>query len=266
MKNKLSIILLVLIATMSVQKAMAWGTWGHHITAYIAEKHLTPQAKEKCEHYLKHSLPHYSSWQDYWRHSKPFNEIHHWHMNYVGTNLRTIGSKGDVTRDAVTQLNRIIGEMEKGKYHNMSDSMVIVNLKLLIHMVGDMHCPCHVGYPKELGLKGTSMYVKGKKYDRHKFWDASPELMHPKWRLDNYLKACDTYSPKEIKKIQKGNPTKWGLENAKKMQATYTYWEKKAELTKISKEQRKQINDTMYEQLVYGGYRLAGVLNSIFSK
>ena len=50
------------------------------------------------------------------------------------------------------------------------------------------------------------------------------------------------------------------------MKATYTYWEKKAELTKISKEQRDQIINTMHEQLAYGGYRLAGVLNKIFSK
>ena len=81
-----------------------------------------------------------------------------------------------------------------------------------------------------------------------------------------FLKACDTYSEKDIKKIQKGTPTKWGLENAKKMKATYTYWEKKAELTQISKEQRDQINTTMHEQLAYGGDRLAGVLNKIFSK
>ena len=187
-------------------------------------------------------------------------------MNYVGTNLHTVGSKGDVTRDAVTQIERVYKEMANGNYHNLSDSMVIVNLKLLIHMVGDMHCPCHVGYPKELGLKGTSMYVKGKKYDRHKFWDASLELMHPKWRLDHYLKACDTYSEKEIKKIQKGNATKWGIENAKKIQETFSYWEKNAELTKISKEQREQINGMMHEQLAYGGYRLAAVLNNIFKK
>ena len=266
MRNKITILAVAFVAFMGVQSAMAWGSWGHHVTAYIAENHLTPEAKAKCEHYLQHSLPHFSSWQDYWRHSKPFQEMHHWHMNYVGTNLRTIGSKGDVTRDAVTQIERVYKEMANGNYHNLSDSMVIVNLKLLIHMVGDMHCPCHVGYPKELGLKGTSMYVKGKKYDRHKFWDASLELMHPKWRLDHYLKACDTYSAKEIKKIQKGNATKWGIENAKKIQETFSYWEKNAELTKISKEQREQINGMMHEQLAYGGYRLAAVLNNIFKK
>lgn len=264
--KKITTILLTLVAIMSVQSAMAWAEKGHHIIAYIAEKHLTPEANEKCQHYLRHALPHYSSWQDYWRNSHPFKEITHWHMNYIDVNYKTVGSGGKITRDAVTQIERIVGEMSKGKYHKLSDSIITVNLKLLIHMIGDMHCPCHVGYAKASGLKGTSMYVKGKKWDRHKFWDASPDLMQPKWKADNFLKACDTYSPKEIKKIQKGNATKWGKENAEKMVATFSYWAPKAELTKISKEQRKQINDTMYEQLAYAGYRLAGTLNKIFSK
>ena len=266
MKRKLSIILLALVAAMSVQSAMAWSTWGHHVSAYIAEQHLTPEAKAKCEHYLKHSLPHYSSWQDYWRNSHPFEEITHWHMNYVDGEFNTKGKGGDISRDAVTQLERLIKEMGKGKYHKLSDSMVAVNLKLIIHMSADMHCPCHVGYDKSTGLKGLSMFFKGKKYDRHKFWDAVPQLIHPKWKLDDFLKACDTYTPKQIKKIQKGTPTKWGIDNAHKMVETYSYWERYEEYKKMDREQHEKIERMTHEQLTYGGYRMAAILNKIFSK
>lgn len=187
-------------------------------------------------------------------------------MNYVDADFNTKGKGGDVTRDAVTQLERLIKEMGKGKYHQLSDSLVAVNLKLIIHMTGDMHCPCHVGYDKASGLKSLSMFFKGKKYDRHKFWDAVPQLIHPKWKLDNFLKACDTYSPKQIKKIQKGTPTKWGIDNAHKMTETFTYWERYEEYTKMDKEQHEKIERTTHEQLTYGGYRLAAILNKIFSK
>ena len=111
-------LMLLFVALGVSHSAMAWGGWGHHITAYIAEKHLTPEAKEKCQHYLKHNLPHYSSWQDYWRHSKPFEEIHHWHMNYVDENFVAIGSQGDVTRDATYQIERIANIMKNGNYKN----------------------------------------------------------------------------------------------------------------------------------------------------
>jgi hypothetical protein len=245
---------------------MAWGGWGHHITAYIAEKHLTPEAKAKCQHYLKHNLPHYSSWQDYWRHSDPFKEISFWHSSYVNKNYEVIGYNGDETRDAAYQVDRIIKELSKGKYKSMSDSLVAVNLKLLIHMVGDMHCPCHISYTKDFGYKGNSIYMKGKKVNRHKFWDGAPQYMHPKWNADKFLKAYDTYSAKEMKKISKGTPFKWSAQNAHNIARTYGYWTKGAEFTKLSKEQRKQIDETLHEQLAFAGYRLAATLNKIFSK
>ena len=265
MKKTLSIIALALVAIMSVQSAKAWGGWGHHITTYIAEKHLTEEANEKCRHYLNQRLPHYSSWQDYWRHSDPFKETSYWHSSYVDKNYNIVGYKGNITRDATYQIERIVKEMEKGKYKQMSDSMVRVNLKLLIHMVGDMHTPCHVGYPKECGYKISSIMVNGKKMNHHKFWDAAPQVMHPKWKADRFLKVCDTYSPKQQKKIQKGTPTKWGKQNAKKMVKTFYLWEAGTDLKTLTKEQREEIDEIMFEQIAYAGYRLANVLNNIMA-
>ena len=120
MKN-LRNLMILLVALAVSQSAMAWSLWGHHISAYIAEKHLTPEAKEKCQHYLKHNLPHYSSWQDYWRHSDPFKEISYWHSSYVNKKFDVIGYKENETRDAAYQVARITKEMSKGKYKNMSD-------------------------------------------------------------------------------------------------------------------------------------------------
>ena len=142
----------------------------------------------------------------------------------------------------------------------------LTNLKLLIHMVPDMHCPCHIGYAKELGLKGGSIYVNGKKVGRHKFWDGAPMRMHPKWKADRFVQAYDTYSVKQQKKICKGTPTKWGVQNARKMVKIYHIWEPGTEFKELSKEQRQQIDDILREQLAYGGYRLANILNQIFSK
>ena len=266
MKNKFLFLVLAFVAFTSVQSAMAWSMWGHHISAYIAEKHLTPEAKEKCRYYLKHRLPHYSAWQDYWRHSEPFKEMTHWHQSYVDKNYKVVGSKGNITREATYQIDRIIKEMENGNYHNLSDSLVMVNLKLLIHMVPDMHCPSHIIYPKEFGLTPVSLLVKKSKYNRHKVWDAAPMLLHPKWNADHFVKAYDTYSPKQIKKICKGTPAKWSAQNGKKIIATYYFWEKGEAFAKLSKEQIKKMDDITHEQLAYGGYRLANILNKIFSK
>jgi hypothetical protein len=266
MRKKLSILIVALVASMSIQSAMAWSSWGHHISAYIAEKHLTPEAKAQCEHYLKHKLPHHSSWQDHWRHSDPFKESSYWHSSYVNTKYEVVGYKEDETRDAAYQVDRIVKEMNNGQYKNMSDSLVAVNLKFLIHLVGDMHCPSHVVHTKDFGLRGHSIYMKGKKVPRHSFWDRAPMYMHPKWNADHFVKAYDTYTAKEIKKICKGNAFKWSAQNGRNIIKTYGYWEKGTEFKELSKEQRKQIEETLHEQLAFAGYRLAAVLNKIFSK
>lgn len=260
------IVALALMMIMGVQSAKAWGVVGHHIVAYIAEQHLTPDTKAKCEKYLRHKVTHYSLWPDYWRNIFPFQESTDWHMNHVDEKFNTIGIKRNINRDVVTQLNRMIGEMEKGKYHNMSDSTIMINLKFMIHMVGDMHCPSHVGYHKNSGLKISSIKYGKEKLHYHKFWDGAPFYMHPKWKADKFLEVCDTYSAKEIAKIQKGDPTKWAKENAEKMVKIFTYWDEDANVKTLSSEQRKMIDDTMFEQLSFAGYRLAAVLNAIFAK
>jgi hypothetical protein len=50
------------------------------------------------------------------------------------------------------------------------------------------------------------------------------------------------------------------------MVQTYYIWEKGQDFAKLSKEQRKQIDETIHEQLAYAGYRLAAMLNNIFKK
>jgi hypothetical protein len=187
----------------------------------------------------------------------------------VYAKFKTIGDKGNLSRDAVTQINRIVKEMENGKYKNMSDSLIAVNLKLIIHMVGDMHCPSHMAYSKDFreprGIKLNSILVKGKKYDYHKFWDASPDLMHPKWNLYTYKKKCDTYSAKEIKKIVKGDVYKWSVDNAKREVEMFDYWTRHEEFTKMSKEKHERIAKLVDKQLTYAGYRLAATLNKLFA-
>lgn len=258
-------LVIVIVALAVSHNAMAWGKWGHRIGAYIAEQHLTEKANSECRRYLKHSLPYFSSWQDYWRNCDGFQEMTHWHSNYLNPDNTVGGKKGVPTRDASYQIARIVKEMEGGKYRNLPDSIVMDNLKLLIHMVVDMHCPSHTNYHKDTGypLK-KPIYVNGKKYARHTFWDASPQLLHPKWKIERFQKEYDTYSAKQIKKIVKGDPTKWVAQNVVKLRPTFDMYGEGQHFESLSKKQLADIEAIMSEQLAYAGYRLSHILNEIF--
>lgn len=264
MRNRILIAVLSLAAMMSTQSAMAWGKWGHRISAYIAEQHLTEKANAECRRYLKHSLPYFASWQDYWRHCKGFEEACTAHSHYVNPDF-TLKGKGSPDRDPVSRVDKITKQMENGKYLTMPDSIVAMNLKLLIHMTTDMHCPSHITYDKSSNFPMRKVIkVRGKKVVRHTFWDGSPMHLHPKWKIERFAKAYDTYSEKEIKKFCKGDPYKWGYANACAMVKTFDYWDEGEELTKMSEERRQVIENMTHKQLAIGGYRLAHLLNRIF--
>ena len=64
--------LLLIAALFCTAQAFAWGQKGHDVTAFIAENHLTDNAKSKIMAALDgHSLVYYANWLDnvgyHWR-------------------------------------------------------------------------------------------------------------------------------------------------------------------------------------------------------
>ena len=153
------LLLIAIVATISTAKA--WNGYGHSCAAYIAEQHLTPEAKAKCEHYLQHSFVFYASWMDQYRSIEGYTACDLWHSTNIDANYKVV--KGKSTTGAY-HIERIRKEMAGGAYKTMPDSLVKINLQYLIHMIGDHHCPVHVRWNKESHPQYFySLKKKGKK-------------------------------------------------------------------------------------------------------
>ena len=262
MKRKVLLAIAVVAATVSATiKVQAWGGVGHNAIAYIAEKHLTPEAREKCLHYLKHTPAYYATWQDQWRFTDPYKEIHYWHTSKVDANNNPIENNG---RAAHIQIERIRKEMKN--WRSLDDSTIVVNLKLLIHMVGDMHCPSHTGYPDQPAYKGYNLYRSGKKTGFHTFWDASPGYLHKGWTCEDFHRNLDKMKPKKIAKMVKGTAEDWARQNGEEMREVYTLIPHNAEYTALPERDRKRAVEICEQQMLRGAYRLAYVLNEIFEE
>ena len=129
--------------------AYAWGPKGHDVVAAIAEQHLTKKAKKNLDKLLDgNSIVYYSSWMDniqnspYWKDG--YNKTKTWHYANVdkGETYQTMkkNEKGDVV-SALTMLTKELTE----NYDNLTDSMRVDYVKMIVHMVGDLHCPMHAG-------------------------------------------------------------------------------------------------------------------------
>ena len=92
--KKLAIITLAFIFSFGVESATAWSSFCHAGSVYVAEQHLTPKAKKMCRHYLKHTLPYYASWMDYWRSVPEYRSVNSQHTISAMPDGRTLDWSG----------------------------------------------------------------------------------------------------------------------------------------------------------------------------
>lgn len=278
--RKFLFFLFALAATLSVQSAKAWGGPGHTIIGYIAEQHLTPEAKAKCRHYLRHTLAYEASWMDNWRYSKGFKGTAHWHIGYAYPDRQYTGDfrsqtlkQENVRMSAAYRINEF-HEQLRTSYKEMSDSTVQNKIRFLIHMLGDMHCPAHVAFPVEdkPTYEETTVYNryrlkhKGKKYSYHAMWDNITNILHPEWKVTEWRKAADHYTNKQRAKICKGDANDWLKGIAKEVIKSYKIVPRDTDVAKLPDSDKEALTDMTYQQMAYAGYRLAYILNDVFKE
>ena len=273
-------IITIVLALCVSASAMAWGGPGHHIIGYIAEQHLTPEAKAKCHHYLRHTLAYESTHMDNWRHSKGFEGTAHWHIGYAYPDRQYTGDFRDqfvnpesVKKSAAYRINEFHNEL-RTSYKDMADTIVAFKIRALIHMLGDMHCPAHVAFPVEdkPTYEETSVYNRyrllsnGKKTTYHSMWDRITDIFYPKWKIREWVAMADRYSKKEQAKICKGDANDWLKGIAKEVMRSYKLVPRDTDIAELSEKQKEELLDLTYQQFAYAGYRLAYILNDVFKE
>lgn len=253
-------LLLLLVAALFCTSGtvFGWGKVGHDAIAYIAECNLTPKAKANIEKYLGHSIVYDASWMDSYRFTDAYGHTSAWHTANVDAD------NGYVSRergDAVHGIEDAVAKLQD--YKNQSDSTVDVCLKVLIHLVGDMHCPSHVKYP---GVKGFDIWVDGVKYNYHGFWDGYAIENTHKWYYTEWQQQMDRCSKKEKQALAAGTPRDWFADNARNCAVIYV-WAKPGQKFETNKEAREFVNRVKplaEQQVLKAGYRLAALLNELF--
>ena len=85
-------------------------------------------------------------------------------------------------------------------------------------------------------------------------------------KCDQIAEKYDTLTEAEIAAICQGKPNDWATVNAIEMREIYTLLPMHSEVTEISEQNHARMKEIAMQQALRGGYRLAKVLNEIFSK
>jgi len=247
------------IAFQSIEAKPTWGPTGHRTLSEIAEKHLSKKAFRKIQKILDgQSLAFVSTYADEIKSDKKYRKFSPWHYVNFPFNKTYQESKksqyGDLAVGIETSVNII-------KNPNSSKEEKAFYLKMLIHLIGDLHQPLHVGRAEDKG--GNSIFVKwhGKKTNLHRVWD---EDMIDSWGMSytELARSAKELDKKQIKNIEKGSVADWINETQSLAVMVYQSAEKNENLRyKYSYDHIGLVRS----QLQKGGIRLAKILNDLFS-
>lgn len=254
---------LAALATVYSVCAFAWAGLGHQTIVAIAENNITERAKANISKYMPYSMVKDAVWMDRHRKDKPYAHTGYWHSCRVDEKRGYIINR-DYRQKHGTVLTALqVADYNLSDWENASDSVVLINLRMLIHFVGDMHCPCHLGHSHEKTCKGK-LSVNGKDYTFHKLYDAMPSFIWKGKKASEVAKELGTLKKGEIKKTVKGTPEQWAIESAKDCQLVYDLNpETKADFDPQTIEKSEEL---IRLQLTRAGYRLAYLLNKYFDR
>src|SRR5688572_5397484 len=126
--------------------SLAWGQTGHRIIGEIADKYLNAKAKAAIQKILgAESIAIASNWGDFIKSDSNYKYLDAWHyVNYAKDldyeEFKEVLKK-DTAVNAYTKLNFLVKEL---KNKTLAQDKKLMYLRLLIHIVGDVHQPLHV--------------------------------------------------------------------------------------------------------------------------
>ena len=132
---------------------------------------------------------------------------------------------------------------------------------MLIHLVGDMHCPMHLGRLSDLGGNRRPVRFFNRETNLHSVWDTNlPEAAH-NWSYTEWKEQIDRLTDEEKAGITAGEPADWAKETHETCKEIYA---SSPEGTKIEYDYIFKYTPVIEKQFLRGGHRLARLLNEIY--
>ncbi|MEC5156423.1 S1/P1 nuclease [Chryseobacterium sp. MP_3.2] len=261
--NKLVKNAAIVVALLAFNFGYSWGTTGHRVIAEIAQNHLTNKAQRNLEKIIgDQKLAYWANWPDFIKSDKTgvWKQTDVWHYVNVSPkadlNTFTTELTAQKSPNIYTQI-KILSAQIKDKNTPANDREIA--LRFLIHLMGDAAQPMHLGRAEDLGGNRVKLKFFGEETNLHSLWDTKI-VDFQKYSYTEFARVLDVKSKEEVANIQKGTLEEWlydSHQSANKIYATST------PDTNYSYDYNYQYASLLERQLLYGGLRLAKVLNEI---
>lgn len=265
-KNVITLLFVVQIGLLAPIASFAWGAQGHRLVVETAFSLLSDKAKQKIQALLGgYSTDLAAVWMDSVRinHVPQYTYMKNWHFINMdsGQTYAQVANQDD----AVYNLQRMINFFNHMPA-NVSKDSVVMNLKILFHIMGDITQPLHVGYGSDIG--GNDDPVTTQKFNStgnnlHHVWD-DIIIIEGKINQTTCLNFCHQLTQAQIKNVTQGTAEAWMLQSRSYLPQVYACHPKKNVNTTVTTAYLDSNVKIVQQQLAYASLRLAAVLEKAF--
>lgn len=281
-----------LFAPRLVPLTWAWGPTGHRVVAQIAQQHLTPSAQEHIAALLGgYSLADVANWADELRSDPRFDKYKRLHFATVPDGLKSYReATPDPCGDLVTAIGALSAYLKSGSRDDLFAVKALTDtsdgngkracnpketapitpdtaLRLLVHFMGDLHQPLHVGGTDLGGNLVKVNWMNRWQTNLHSTWD-DEMVDFERLSYREYASFLDHTDAAESARLETGDTIAWADEDVAMRHALYVFPDDKPPVNGthlVSYGYTSAQRERMREQLLKGGLRLAAVLNGIFN-
>lgn len=234
----------------------AWGPTGHRTTGLIAEKYLNKKAKKELLRILGgQSLSMASTWMDEVRSDSTYDFMSDWHWVTIQDGQTYDQSEKNPNGDVVQTIERIIASLKSKKLSAKDEAEY---LKILIHLVGDIHQPLHVGGGNDRGGNDVKVMWFRTDSNLHRVWD-SDMIDDTHLSFTELAESLNKPTTNSVSGWQKASVREWATESMSYRKQVYDYGN-----GKLGYRYAYLNFGIVRERLLQAGVRLAGVINEIY--
>ncbi len=254
-KNILVIAVLVIFSP----NAFSWGKVGHRIVGEIAQRNLSKEALKGVKDLLgDEDLSRVATYSDEIRSNKKYDYTSPWHYVSIPTGKTYFDQKRNKDGDVIEALFRFEETLRDPKASKEDKAFA---LKFMVHNMGDLHQPLHVGIAEDRG--GNTVRLKWFKNEMnlHSIWDEAI-VDFEQLSYTEYSTYLNHFTKIEKTDYNKGTILDWAKESQDLRSVVYDTGGSES----AGYEYHYKVKPTMELRLRQAGLRLAGLLNNIFKK
>lgn len=248
---------LELTSSSAIHSETRWGQIGHYATGHIATQYLSKKAKAAVDRILEgESIAVATVYMDDVRSDRAYDSYGDWHWVTIEDGKTYEESEKNPKGDIIHGIETLTAELKKG---GLTPAQEKEKVKFLMHLIGDIHMPLHVGKGDDRGGNAVRVQWFSDNSNLHRVWD-SDMINSRQLSYSELAESIKKPGADVVRQWQSTGPRDWAYESMSYREQVYDV----PENARLGYEYRYKYFHIVEKRLLQAGIRIAGVLNELY--